>query len=76
SAARLWTQEQEVSLRAQVLEEVNAAIAEAERKEDAPRASLFDDVYATLPWNLREQREELLASPPSPRPDAKQIAGR
>src|ERR1700694_569031 len=33
SAARLWTQEQEVSLRAQVLEEGNAAIAEAERKE-------------------------------------------
>ncbi len=76
SAARLWTQEQETSLRAQVLEEVNAAISEAERKDDPPRESLFDDVYATLPWSLREQREELLASPPSPRPDAKQIAGR
>ena len=75
-AACLVVVSSQETLRAQVLEEVNAAIAEAERREDAPRATLFDDVYATLPWNLREQREELLASPPSPRPDAKQIAGK
>src|SRR5438270_10979646 len=63
----LWTARQEDELRAQVLEEVNGAIAEAEKKPDPPRESLFDDVYANQPWSLREQREELLASPPAAR---------
>ena len=63
----LWTARQEDELRAQVLEEVNGAIAEAEKKPDPLRESLFDDVYANVPWSLREQREELLASPPAAR---------
>src|SRR2546429_1704241 len=66
-AWRMWTAQQEDELRAQVLEQVNAAIAEAEKKPDPPRESLFDDVYANQPWSLREQREELLASPPAAR---------
>jgi pyruvate dehydrogenase E1 component alpha subunit/2-oxoisovalerate dehydrogenase E1 component alpha subunit len=63
----LWTARQEEELRAEVLEEVNGAIAEAEKKPDPARESLFDDVYANQPWSLREQREELLASPPAAR---------
>src|SRR5438128_1273384 len=63
----LWTARQEDELRAQVLEEVNGAIAEAEKKPDPARESLFDDVYANQPWSLREQREELLASPAAAR---------
>src|SRR5437868_6992869 len=63
----LWTARQEDERRAQVLEEVNDAIAEAEKKPDPARESLFDDVYANQPWSLREQREELLASPPAAR---------
>ena len=74
-AQSAWSDKHEAELRARVLEEVNAAIAEAERKPDPPRETLFDDVYSTLPWFLREQRDELLASPPAPRPDAKKIAG-
>ena len=70
-----WTAREEDELRAKALEEVNAAIAEAEKKPDPPREGLFDDVYSTLPWTLREQRDELLAAPAVPRPDAKQIAG-
>jgi pyruvate dehydrogenase E1 component subunit alpha len=72
----LWSATDEDALRARCLEEVNAAIAEAEKKPDPPRESLFDDVYATLPWTLREQREQMLAAPAVPRPDAKAIAGR
>ena len=72
----LWTAQQDEELRARALDEVNAAIAEAEKKPDPPREGLFDDVYSNLPWNLREQRDELLAAPAVPRPDAKQIAGR
>ena len=26
----------------------------------------FEDVYAELPWNLREQRDELAKLPPAP----------
>src|SRR3989440_2885495 len=62
----MWSARQEDELRAQVLEEVNGAIAEAEKKPDPLRESLFDDVYANVPRSLREQREELLASPPAP----------
>src|SRR5437868_8468849 len=63
----LWTDRQDQELRARLLEEVNGAIAEAEKKPDPLRESLFDDVYANVPWSLREQREELLASPPAAR---------
>src|SRR5205814_6160890 len=63
----MWTAREEDELRDQVLEQVNAAIAEAEKKPDPARESLFDDVYANTPWSLREQREELLASPPAAR---------
>jgi pyruvate dehydrogenase E1 component alpha subunit/2-oxoisovalerate dehydrogenase E1 component alpha subunit len=70
-----WDAAREEQLRAELLAEVNAAIAQAEKKPDPPREGLFDDVYAVMPWHLREQREELLAAPPVPRPDAKQIAG-
>jgi pyruvate dehydrogenase E1 component alpha subunit/2-oxoisovalerate dehydrogenase E1 component alpha subunit len=44
-------------------QEVNAEISTAVQEvEDLPppdRASLFEDVYETLPWNLREERDEL-----------------
>src|SRR5256885_12979870 len=52
----MWGAREEAELRARLLDEVNAAIAEAEKKPDPPRESLFDDVYASLPWSLREQR--------------------
>ena len=73
--AALWDANRDAELRDGLLAEVNAAILEAEKKPDPPREGLFDDVYAALPWSLREQRDELLAAPPVPRPDAKQIAG-
>jgi pyruvate dehydrogenase E1 component alpha subunit len=76
NAMGIWSALEEDALRAKLLEEVNAAIAEAEQKADPPRESLFDDVYSALPWSLREQRDEMLAAPTVPRPDAKTIAGR
>ena len=66
----MWDARDEDELRAKVLEEVNAAIAEAEKKPDPPRESLFDDVYLNAPWSLREQRAELLAAPKAPRAGA------
>ena len=75
AAWKIWSAREEDELRARALEQVNAAIAEAEKKPDPPRESLFDDVYAVMPWSLREQRDEMLAAPAVPRPDAKKIAG-
>jgi pyruvate dehydrogenase E1 component alpha subunit len=46
--------------------EISAAIAEAEAGVPPSRESLFEDVYAELPWHLREQRDELLRHPPVP----------
>lgn len=50
--------------------ELNGEIAEAIREVETfgppARASLFDDVYAELPWHLEEQRAELLRTPPAP----------
>lgn len=54
------------ALFAEVDAEVKAAIARVETASNPPRESVFDDVYASLPWHLREQREALLAAPPAP----------
>src|SRR5690606_31256606 len=56
----LWDE----SYGAPLVEEINARIAEAvkvaENTPMPPSESLFDDVYATLPAHLEEQRERLL----------------
>jgi pyruvate dehydrogenase E1 component alpha subunit/2-oxoisovalerate dehydrogenase E1 component alpha subunit len=46
--------------------EIAAAIAAVEPLGPPARETLFEDVYADLPWHLAEQREELLRSPPAP----------
>lgn len=46
--------------------EIAAAITEVEALGPPPRESIFDDVYAELPWHLREQREELQRCAPAP----------
>ena len=45
--------------------EIAAAITEVEALGPPARETLFDDVYAELPWHLAEQRAELLRSPPA-----------
>ncbi|MEO7329254.1 MAG: thiamine pyrophosphate-dependent dehydrogenase E1 component subunit alpha [Minicystis sp.] len=46
--------------------EIAEAIAQVEPLPPPARETLFDDVYAELPWHLREQRDELLKVPPAP----------
>jgi pyruvate dehydrogenase E1 component alpha subunit/2-oxoisovalerate dehydrogenase E1 component alpha subunit len=45
--------------------EIVAAVKAVEPLPPPSRESLFEDVYAEIPWHLREQRDELLAVPPA-----------
>jgi pyruvate dehydrogenase E1 component alpha subunit len=59
---KLWDDREEAALRAQLLERVNAAIAQAESFPAPSADTLFDDVYSQLPWHLEEQRAQMLAA--------------
>jgi pyruvate dehydrogenase E1 component alpha subunit/2-oxoisovalerate dehydrogenase E1 component alpha subunit len=56
----------EKSLDEELAAEIGAVIKDVEAMPAPPRTSLFDDVYAELPWHLREQRAELEKLPPAP----------
>lgn len=55
---------QDAALEEGLMAEISAAVQEVEQLGPPPRESLFDDVYAELPWHLAEQRAEVLAHPP------------
>lgn len=59
----LWTEEQQNSWVAEVENELRECIRRAEKTQPPSLESMFDDVYAELPWHLREQREELISGP-------------
>lgn len=61
-----WDDAKEEALGAEIDAEVKAAVEAAEATQAPSLSSMFDDVYAELPWNLREQREELVAGPRAP----------
>lgn len=56
----------EKALEAELGVEIGDVIKEVEELPPPARLSLFDDVYAEPPWNLREQRELLAKTPPAP----------
>ena len=73
-ARKLASDEARKALEAELDAEIVAAIQEVEPRPPPPRASLFDDVYAELPWHLREQRDALLAGAPAAGHDARVAA--
>ncbi|MSP24406.1 MAG: 3-methyl-2-oxobutanoate dehydrogenase [Myxococcales bacterium] len=62
----LLDDERDELLEHELTAEISAAITEAEAHGPPERASLFDDVYAELPWHLAEQKAELMALPCAP----------
>jgi pyruvate dehydrogenase E1 component alpha subunit len=58
-----WTEAQDKEIEAEVDAELKAAIQVAEKTPAPSLESLFSEVYAELPWHLREQQAELLAGP-------------
>jgi pyruvate dehydrogenase E1 component alpha subunit len=55
----LWTEAGDAALERELLAEIAAVVGEVEDMAPQERASLFSDVYAELPWHLREQLQEL-----------------
>ncbi len=58
---RWLTEEDDAALESELTREVADAVNRVEALPAVPRETLFDDVYAELPWHLEEQREELMA---------------
>jgi len=54
----LVSDEGDAALEKELASEVGAAIAEAERMPSSAPETLFEDVYAEMPWHLREQLGE------------------
>lgn len=65
AARGLVTEASDAALLEELAAEIQSAIAEAERHGPPNRDGLFEDVYAELPWNLREQRDALRAAEPA-----------
>lgn len=61
-----WSAKQEEELRAELDAAVRDAIGVAEKTPPPALESMFEDVYASLPWHLVEQREQLLSGPRAP----------
>jgi pyruvate dehydrogenase E1 component alpha subunit/2-oxoisovalerate dehydrogenase E1 component alpha subunit len=57
----LWSDAREAELSRELDEQIQSAITRAETRPPPAVRTLFDDVYAKLPWHLVEQRDHLLA---------------
>lgn len=58
-----WSDAEDKALEAELDGELRAAVKIAEDTAPPSVTSMFDEVYAELPWHLREQRAELESGP-------------
>lgn len=59
----LWNEAHQAELEGKLDTQIKDAVSAAEKKAPPSLESMFDDVFAELPWHLREQRAALLAGP-------------
>ncbi len=62
-SAGLWSDAKQAELESKVDADLRSAIKKAEEAPAPSLDSMFDDVYASRPQHLEEQRKELLAGP-------------
>ena len=55
----IWNGQLEQELEAETRDRILTAVRKAEADGPPPRESLFTDVYDEVPWNLRDQQQEL-----------------
>jgi 2-oxoisovalerate dehydrogenase E1 component alpha subunit len=58
-----WDDAKDAEIEAEVDAELRAAVVVSEQTAPPTLESMFEDVFAELPWHLREQQRELLAGP-------------
>jgi pyruvate dehydrogenase E1 component alpha subunit len=58
-----WNDEKQRAAEAEIEAEIKGAIAVSEKTDLPSIDSMFEDVFATPPWHLQEQREELRSGP-------------
>jgi TPP-dependent pyruvate/acetoin dehydrogenase alpha subunit len=63
-----WSEADDKNLRNDIDARFREAVTTAEKAPPPPLESMFDDVYAKVPWHLAEQRAELIAGPRAPSP--------
>ena len=68
TAAGHWNDALEEQLRAETEQAFRVAVEVAERTPPPSLESMFEDVYESPPWHLREQRSMLLKGPRAPSP--------
>ena len=56
----------DTELDAELTKEISTAVNEVEAMPANARETLFDDVWATMPWSLAAQKQELLKHAPAP----------
>jgi pyruvate dehydrogenase E1 component alpha subunit len=56
---RIWTEEDEKKAQSDANQQIDEAVAYAEKLPKPALETLFTDVYAEMPWNLEEQLREL-----------------
>jgi pyruvate dehydrogenase E1 component alpha subunit/2-oxoisovalerate dehydrogenase E1 component alpha subunit len=57
---------QDAAIEREIDEAITQAVAEIEKLGPPERETLFEDVYAEMPWHIEEQKLELLSVPPAP----------
>jgi 2-oxoisovalerate dehydrogenase E1 component alpha subunit len=62
-----WDDAREQALLADIDQRFKEAVARAEQTPPPTLETMFEDVYETLPWNLKEQRAALEAGPRAPK---------
>lgn len=62
-ARGLWTDARQAEIEKSIEAEIREAVEIAEKTAPPALETMFDDVYAELPWNLVEQREQLMKGP-------------
>ncbi len=62
-----WDDGKEAAMLSELDERFRHAVAVSESTSPPSLESMFDDVYATPPWNLVEQREQLVKGPRAPK---------
>jgi len=69
-ARGLWDDAKQAAAEAQIQQEMKEAVAAAEKVPPPDPATMFDGVFAEMPWHLLEQRQYLLRMP-RPRRDGR-----